>query len=43
MLLSFLKLTHNCNFLPFLGTNITEYLAGDLLSLIKPLSMFTLI
>jgi hypothetical protein len=43
MLLSFLKSTHSRNFLPFLGTNMTEYLASDLLSLIKPLSMFTLI
>jgi hypothetical protein len=42
MSLSFWKLTHNRSFLFFLGTNITEYLAGDLLSLMNSFLMFLL-
>jgi hypothetical protein len=42
MSLSFRKLTHNCSFLFFLGTNITGYLAGDLLGLMNPFLIFLL-
>jgi hypothetical protein len=43
ILFSLWKSTHNYSFLFFLGINMTGNLAGDLLSLINPFLIFTLI